>query len=149
LRAVQTAGGHYRVDLRDLEKFIFPARRHQERSKNVLVVTGDSELKRRLFEEAENVPFNVRITDCGYDCSLLVDSFRPDFVVLDCSVGLELTKEFICHLTQDPRIPDIRILLAAGENDAPPKHYGRMVHAWVKRPFSIWDIVERIHLLGD
>lgn len=149
LRAARTAGGHHRIALRDLEQFVLPQGDPQKKLSKVLVITSDTELTSRLYDEAPNVPFNVRITDCGYDCSLLVGSFKPDYVVLDCSLGLESTREFICHLTQDPRIPDIRILLAFDEDDTPPQYYEDTVHAWMPRPFSMWDIVERVHTLGD
>ena len=110
---------------------------------NVLVVTDDSRLESSLWSQADGVWFNLRITDCEYNCSTLVNSFRPDFVVVDCSLGEEQTRDITNHLQQDPRIPFVHLIIAG------PKGYfseecEKEVFARIEHPFSIWDINECI-----
>jgi excisionase family DNA binding protein len=114
--------------------------RHVQAQKtNVLVVTDDGELTEALERSGAPEDFNVRIADCEYSCSLLVDSFRPDFVVVDCSLGPDLAARTRYHLSQDPRIPFVRIILAAGQDD-PTDACKDEVFAILEKPFEVEDL---------
>ena len=105
----------------------------------MLVVTDDEGLTGALEGGAAPEDFNVRIADCEYSCSLLVDSFRPDFVVVDCSLGPDLAARTRYHLAQDPRIPFVRIILAAGRDD-PTDACKDEVFAVLEKPFGLNDL---------
>jgi tRNA 2-thiouridine synthesizing protein E len=80
---------------------------------NVLVITDNEELKSSLGEEAAVFSrFNIRYTSCEYECSAIVDSFRPEYVVVDCAMDWRERQEFCLHLSSDPRIPNVKIILA-------------------------------------
>ncbi len=114
--------------------------RHVQAQKtNVLVVTDDEDLSNALERTGAPEDFNVRIADCEYSCSLLVDSFRPDFVVVDCSLGPDLAARTRFHLSQDPRIPFVRIILAAGAED-PTDACKDEVFAILEKPFEVTDL---------
>ncbi|MBI4700609.1 MAG: helix-turn-helix domain-containing protein [Deltaproteobacteria bacterium] len=106
---------------------------------NVLVVTGDRELEHTLREAAARAPFNLELTDCEYSCSALVQSFRPDFAVVDCQMGRERSSDICAHLDADPRIPFVRIVLA-GSPDEFPEDCDRLVFARIAKPFGLDEI---------
>ncbi len=110
---------------------------------NVLVVTDDSDLESSLWAQADKVWFNLRVTDCEYNCSTLVNYFRPDFVVVDCSLGEEETRDITNHLLQDPRVPFVRLIIAGVQGDF-GEECEKEVFARIEHPFSIWDIRECI-----
>jgi DNA-binding NarL/FixJ family response regulator len=121
----------------------------QGRPSNVLVITNDLDVTHRLMAEAAGqLPFNLRFTTCEYDCSALVNDFKPDLAVLDCALGSQLTRDFIDHLTQDPRIPHIQIVLAVSDKDSAHK-YESLEFRRVRRPFSIGDISKCISQRPD
>ncbi len=113
----------------------------------VLVVT-DKKRSRTAFErDAREVNFDLQITDCEYRCSMLVEKFRPDYVVIDCSIGSERSQEFANLLLEDPRIPLVRIILA-GNRDEIPRECDKIVFAFIERPFTahaLADIIRREH----
>ena len=110
---------------------------------NVLVVTDDKKAHAALEQGPAAEGFNLQITDCEYTCSLLVDTFRPDFVVVDCSLGPDMASDMRYHLAEDPRIPFVRIILAAGEDDATDACRDE-VFAILDKPFQVEDISECI-----
>ncbi len=113
---------------------------HQQAA-NVLVVTDNEILGADLKRSAQSAGFNLEVTNCEYTTSALVDMFRPDFAIVDCSLGKQLTKDICDHLIDDPRIPFIRVVLAAGDGEF-PEECDREVFARIQKPFGIRDVTD-------
>lgn len=110
---------------------------------NVLVLSNDTDLISDLTENAAAAGFNLRVAECGYDCSTLVSQFRPDYVIIDCCVRQEEAKSVAQRLLRDPRIPFVRLVLAGDQGEFPAEcdkgFLGR-----IARPFRVQDISEFI-----
>lgn len=104
-------------------------------SQNVLVVTDQDELQSGLETSADKYDFNMRFSDCEYKCSMLVEKFRPDYVVVDCSMGAERARQLARGISADPRIPFARIILV-GKRDDFPTTCDKEVFANIERPFT-------------
>ncbi len=102
---------------------------------NILVVTDRIRLKEELERDSENYGYNLRVADCEYRCSMLIERFRPDYVVIDCALGVERSGEFTKLLSEDPRIPFVRIVLAGNRKEL-PRECDRIVFAWIDRHFN-------------
>ena len=102
---------------------------------NMLVVTDHEEIFEELENESALHNFNLRITDCEYRCSMTIDKFRPDYVILDCSMGDQRTRDFARQLYEDPRIPFVKVILV-GDKGEIPKECNKMVFAIIKRKLS-------------
>jgi DNA-binding NtrC family response regulator len=103
------------------------------------VLSDDSQQVAALTSDAEKVDFNLQIANCGYDCSTLVDHFRPDFIVIDCSLGSKEAGSIVRHLVRDPRIPFVRLVIA-GHEDEFPSECDEGVFGRIERPFHLDDI---------
>jgi hypothetical protein len=110
---------------------------------NVLVVTDNSKLANALLDEAGATLFNLEVADCEYSCSMAVNHFKPDFAVIDCSLGQEASRDITRHLFDDPRVPFVRVVLAANDGEFPDE-CEKIVFARLKRPFGIDDISDCI-----
>jgi excisionase family DNA binding protein len=131
--------GHQRVFCRSrCEECDYYRRVHAQRT-NVLVVSDNQVLTALLQREAGAAPFNLETTECEYACSALVDTFRPDFAVIDCSLGPQRTQDICAHLLADPRLPFVRIVLAARRGEFPTE-CDRAIFARIARPFGVSDI---------
>lgn len=111
---------------------------------NVLVITDSVELTRTLRRNADKAPFNLEFADCEYVCSSVVAQFRPDFAILDCSMGRQESRDITHHLGQDPRVPFVRVVLA-GDDEQFPEECEKDVFARIEKPFDIKDISECIN----
>ena len=112
---------------------------------NVLVVTDRSRLRTTLERGAKTTDFSLEFSDCEYRCSMQVEKFRPDYIVIDCSLGIERSYEFAKLLYEDPRIPLVRVVLVAEGMPLPTK-CDKLVYAVIQRPFSVSilsDLVQR------
>jgi DNA-binding NtrC family response regulator len=110
-----------------------------EQDTNVLVVTNDNELGEALKASSDQVLFNLRIADCEYQCSAVLNEFKPDFVVVDSALGPEPTLHLTRHLIDDARVPFVRIVIA-GKKENFPADCEKGICALIERPFSIQDI---------
>lgn len=102
---------------------------------NVLVITDQSKVQSSLRRLGQNPQFNLEVTDCEYRCSMLVDRFRPDYVVIDCSLGPDRSREFAKLLNEDARIPLVRVVLV-GKREQLPGECDRTVFALVEQEFT-------------
>ena len=114
-----------------------------EQAINVLIITSDKQLVQTLRDDTSRDNFNIEFTDCEYACSAIVNEFRPDFAVVDCRIGAELSREITKHLIQDPRVPYVRVVMAANESEFPAS-CEKEIFARMQRPFSIQDIADCI-----
>jgi excisionase family DNA binding protein len=110
---------------------------------NLLVVTDQKVLRAMLETERETTNFNLRITDCEYRCSMSIEKFRPDYVVIDCAMGAERSREFVNLLYEDPRIPFVRIILVGNRSDL-PKECDKRVFASLEHGFSVSTLTDLI-----
>ncbi|MFC1475962.1 excisionase family DNA-binding protein [Candidatus Zixiibacteriota bacterium] len=114
---------------------------------NVVVVTDEEKTRVFLQREAKNADFDLRITDCEYRCSMMVEKHRPDYIVIDCNMGAERSRDFAQIIDEDPRIPFVRVILA-GNPAEQPAECDKLVFAYIKRPFTtdmLSDLIEGSH----
>jgi excisionase family DNA binding protein len=102
---------------------------------NVLVVTDQKRLRESLERDCEELDYNLRIAESEYTCSMLVERFRPDYVVLDCSIGHERCANIAKLLDEDPRIPFVRIIMS-GDRDDLPRGCDKLVFAHIESHFT-------------
>jgi excisionase family DNA binding protein len=116
-------------------------RQIHEQATNVLVVTDDDQLADKLRNDADQASFNLELADGAYACSAMVERFRPDFAVVDYALGAQLSWEITTRLTEDPRIPFVRIVFA-GELSELPRDCRNVLFARLPKPFGIEDLAQ-------
>jgi hypothetical protein len=72
-----------------------------------------------------------------------VTNFRPDYAIVDCSLGPDTSRDITNHLVEDPRVPFVKVVLAANKGEF-PNECEKVVFARINRPFGIEDIRECI-----
>lgn len=112
---------------------------------NVLTITDNQILAAYLRRGAEHAPFNLEFADCEYTCSTTVDRFRPDYAIIDCSLGPQTVRGVVENLIEDPRIPHVRVILAVEEGDMPDS-CDREIFARISKPFDVADLM---HCIGS
>lgn len=101
----------------------------------VLVITDDPALQQSLRNGMERSAFELQFTSCEYECSTLVATFRPEYALVDCSLPEDRCEELCRHLAADPRVPDLKIVLATL---GPQERLGRLpkVCSRIAKPFD-------------
>jgi excisionase family DNA binding protein len=101
----------------------------------VLIVTRNQRLVEQIRAESEGGDVSLRFASGEYECSAVLDQFRPDFVVLDCSLGASRVQELCRHLAGDVRIPFTKIILTSGSESVKDCYEGQ-IFGWIKKPFT-------------
>ena len=115
-----------------------------------MIFTNNEALKNSLAKESKSSKLRMKFTSCEYDCSLLVDSFRPEYVVVDCAEESVEFEELCGHLMNDPRIAGVKIILALPAGKKCETGLGESV-AVINHPFTPNDLevfVENYDLLN-
>jgi CheY-like chemotaxis protein len=86
------------------------------RPKKVLVVTDSIQLQERLRKQSKGSKLELEFASCEYECSAVVNRFKPDFVVLDCSLPDDTCTDLRAHIAGDPRVPGVQIILANADD---------------------------------
>ncbi len=115
---------------------------------NVLVITDQKKVQGSLKRLESGSQFNLEVTDCEYRCSMLVDRFRPDYVVIDCSLGTKRSREFVKLLNEDPRIPLVRVVMV-GKREQLPRECDKMVFALVEQRFTPATLDKLVNITGQ
>ena len=115
-------------------------RYHLGRPFNVLVITDNYTCRDPLLSDSEGKreSIHLQFASCEYECSLLIDRFRPDFVVVDCAMLEEKCRELCHHLASDPRIQGNTVILATPAG-RPSISFPGTVR--IRHPFTLEDLM--------
>ncbi len=120
-------------------------------SRQVLSVVIMSE-NHRTFNDRSKLNFSsdmkIEFVEDEYECSFLIEKFRPDYIIIDYSMDLNRIWTFCKHLVNDPRLPFARIILTSeGWNEQ--NFCNKEIFGWIKKPLSVEHIREYIHRMYD
>jgi excisionase family DNA binding protein len=123
-------------------------RQHVHGPVRVLVVSDSVSLRDELQRGSQHRPVRFEFAAREYECAAIVDGFRPELVLIDCTLPRSVWTSLVSCMADDPRAAGLRIVLAqrrtrrgssGGAQAGPP------VHAIVGLPLD-WDELD--HVLG-
>jgi hypothetical protein len=136
LAALAKEIGHARFHCTDTCESCAYYREIQDRKPSVLIVTAQAKLPGCLDTVSSLDSNSVRFAESDYHCGLLINSFRPDYVIVDCSMGTERSEMLARFLSDDHRVPFVRTIMV-GEPDQLPEECSASVFAFVRATLSI------------
>jgi DNA-binding response OmpR family regulator len=107
----------------------------REQHMNILVISADQEVRDALVDETIGTEYNLRFASDEYECALEIENFRPDFLVLDITLGTERINRLAKHLAGDNRVPFARTILVVKRLPVPRK-CDMEVFAVIKKPLK-------------
>lgn len=107
----------------------------QGRGTSALILTRSQSLQDALRAAANDTEVLLQFASSEYECAAIVEKFRPDFIVIDCSLGKSRTRELCQSLANDDRIPFTRIILASQTTDVQNCADGE-IFGWIRKPFN-------------
>jgi excisionase family DNA binding protein len=136
MRAIPEEFGHLKLFCQSsCEECEFYQLTHDQ-SCSVLVVSRNRSWLDDLRGQADHAALQIEFAGSEYECAVVVEKFRPDFIVLDASFGKSRTKSICQNLTDDERIPFARIIITSRQAKW-AEDCEREVYGWMEKPFSI------------
>jgi len=109
---------------------------------SAMIVSRNKNLAKQL-PGASDEELTIKFASSEYECAALIDKFRPDYAIVDCSFGAARTRDICHHLTEDERIPLVRIILTS--RTAKMKDYcDSEVFGWIIKPFTLRQLKDLI-----
>jgi AmiR/NasT family two-component response regulator len=90
----------------------------------------------------------VECTTSGYETSCTIERFRPDYVVVDWSMGARTAQDLCNHLVQDPRLPLTRLVLTSPDERATEMCESEIM-GWLRKPFTLQQLREFLQSIQD
>ena len=103
---------------------------------SALVVSRGKALVDTLMRDREASVLNLEFADDEYECAAKLERFRPDYVVVDCSLGAGRVRNLCMRLSNDERIPFTRIILCS-RTPRLKDYCDNEVFGWITKPFDL------------
>jgi excisionase family DNA binding protein len=152
LQGFYVPGSRFRRIPRDaLTKFMkengIPLSNLDSGKKKILVVDDEPEIVEMLVDALQrDGRFEVKTASCGYDAGILTQQFQPDAIVLDYMLQ-DINADVVTKaIKANPSLEDTRIIIISGmiEDDKVQSLYDLGVHAYLRKPFQIDELVNKI-----
>ncbi|MFH1353661.1 MAG: helix-turn-helix domain-containing protein [bacterium] len=145
-------GGDRRIPQECLIKFMrahgIPLGYLEERVANVFILTQDrlliDNLSRELLIERS---FKVAVVSSGFDCGLQVESFHPDCVVVDFSIGQTEALQVCQNLRHNDGFADVILVALLPDNGSSLCFDRSSINETFKKPFDVALFAERLRTL--
>ncbi|MCP4703885.1 MAG: hypothetical protein GY865_04685 [candidate division Zixibacteria bacterium] len=121
---------------------------HAERV-SMLVITKRQEIEQIFRKHSEEFDCSLRFANSQYDCSRIIESYHPDYIIFDCNrkdAGFcqeRCNIEFVRSISSDSRIPFTR-LIVIGESEVCERNCSDKVFSYVDTPLSIKTMVRLV-----
>ena len=118
-------------------------------SRSRVLLVDDSEAVLAFETAALSGHFSVRTALQGRDALAKVDIETPDLVVLDLSMPVMNGEEVLSHLTSDPRLRTIPVLIVSSESERARACLARGARAFLPKPIRADDLLATATRLVD
>ena len=88
--------------------------------------------------------FQIKFAGNEYDAAVLIQNFRPDYIVVDSAIGRKRTGSICSSIFDDVRIPVARIILSSRAKNI-HDYCDREVFGWLRKPFTLEQFKNCIH----
>jgi excisionase family DNA binding protein len=110
---------------------------------NILVLSESKTIVTGGERRSNANGLRIRFASTEYEAAVLIQRFRPDYVVVDCAFGKKRTGAICNNLFDDVRIPVARIILSSKTRRI-QDYCDKEVFGWIRKPFAIEQLRECI-----
>jgi excisionase family DNA binding protein len=103
---------------------------------NIMILSNSKSLVKDTGSPENYPEFQVRFAGNEYDAAVVIQNFRPDYIVVDCAFGKKRTGSICTSIFDDIRIPVPRIILSSRAKDI-NDYCDREVFGWLRKPFTM------------
>ena len=157
LKGFRVPGSHFRRIPRDeLVRFMrennIPTDVLAGGRRRILVVDDDEQIVELFLDLLGNDKrFEVKSASTGYDAGVLTEQFKPDLMILDYMLP-DINGNVVCKTVRaKPEMAATKILIVSGvvNQDEIQHLLGAGADEFIKKPFDIQKLMDRIHALLD
>lgn len=138
--------------IRFLKEHSMPLGELEEEEWHKILVIGAERLFVDRLQELlpENEDYKYEIANSGFEAGILAESFHPDTIIIDLSLGRSEALQIASNLRKNPQYETTMMVALASEDEADPESLkGETLFSEAfKKPFDIALLGERIRTLA-
>jgi excisionase family DNA binding protein len=124
----------------------------EEEWHKILIIGAEKLFIERLQEMLpDNEDYRYQVANSGFEAGIMAQSFHPDTIVIDLSLGRSEALQIAANLRKDPQYETTMMVALASEDEADPDSL-KAAHSFneaFKKPFDIALLAERVRTLAD
>lgn len=124
----------------------------EEEWHKILIIGAEKLFIERLQEMLpDNEDYRYQVANSGFEAGIMAQSFHPDTIVIDLSLGRSEALQIASNLRKDPQYETTMMVALASEDEADPDSL-KAAHSFneaFKKPFDIALLAERVRTLAD
>ena len=106
---------------------------------NVLLLTKSKKLLTDMEAADGHNGIHIEVAESEYESAVIIQNFRPDYIVVDCALGRRRTSEVCTSLFSDIRIPVPRVILSS-RTSLTRDYCDQEVFGWIRKPFTLSEL---------
>ncbi len=110
---------------------------------NILVLSESESIVSGAERPSKTNGLRLKFCSTEYAAAVMIQNFRPDYIVVDCAFGKKRTGTICNNLFDDTRIPVARIILSSKTRKI-QDYCDKEVFGWIRKPFAIAQLRECI-----
>jgi excisionase family DNA binding protein len=123
----------------------------EEEWHKILIIGAERLFTERLQEMLpDSEDYKYQVANSGFEAGIMAQSFHPDTIVIDLSLGRSEALQIAANLRKDPQYEATMMVALASEDEADPDSL-KSAHSFneaFKKPFDIALLAERIRTLA-
>jgi excisionase family DNA binding protein len=138
--------------IRFLKEHSMPLGELEEEEWHKILVIGAERLFIDRLQELlpENEDYKYEVANSGFEAGILAESFHPDTIIIDLSLGRSEALQIASNLRKNPQYETTMMVALASEDEADPESLKgeTLFSESFKKPFDIALLGERIRTLA-
>lgn len=138
--------------IRFLKEHCMPLGELEEEEWHKILVIGAERLFIDRLQELlpENEDYKYEVANSGFEAGILAESFHPDTIIIDLSLGRSEALQIASNLRKNPQYETTMMVALASEDEADPESLKgeALFSESFKKPFDIALLGERIRTLA-
>jgi excisionase family DNA binding protein len=110
---------------------------------NILVLSRGKNLITDVDRLHRYKECQIQFVEREYEAAVVIQQFRPDYIVVDCALGKRRTSTICRSLFNDIRLPVTRIILSSRSKEI-GDFCDKEVLGWIKKPFAVQQLIDCI-----
>ena len=124
----------------------------EEEWHKILIIGAEKLFVERMQEMLpDSEDYRYQVANSGFEAGIMAQSFHPDTIVIDLSLGRSEALQIAANLRKDPQYETTMMVALASEDEADPDSL-KAAHSFneaFKKPFDIALLAERIRTLAE
>ncbi|MGA1823561.1 MAG: response regulator [bacterium] len=147
IKVIRTIGGHRRIPIREIEKFIEENKMYLngENLKTVLIIDDDTAISKKLKSDLEESNYRAHTVKDVFEGGIVFERNKSDVVIVDTKMNKENIFEICQYIKNHDEAKDTKIVALTDNPDKDAKMVEKLgADKLIKKPINNENLIKQI-----